>query len=142
MKLLKCFIVCLTLLAPSIGRCEEHATPVPPQAAPVEPQLTKFNLDFPGGSPKDLVAAIQKATGKPLNAILDTHIGDIQLPPLKMANVDVAELFDALSLATMHTETANGYSSTQAFTFKTNSRKPTDASVWYGWINFVQGSVA
>jgi len=27
--------------------------------------LTKFDLDFPGGSPNELVAAIQKAMGRP-----------------------------------------------------------------------------
>ena len=31
------------------------------------PKLTKFTLDFPGGTPKQLVAAIEKAMSKPLH---------------------------------------------------------------------------
>mgnify|MGYP001598367216 FL=1 len=131
MKLHKSLIVCLTLLAATVGICEQHPAPVTPQAATTEPQLIKFNLDFPGGSPKDLVAAIQKATGKPLNVILDTHLGEIQLPPLKMNMVDVEQLFSALFSATLHVEMVNGYPAQQAFTFKTNG-KVTDDSVWYG----------
>jgi hypothetical protein len=60
------------------------------------PALTKFNLDFPGGTPKELVAAIEKAMGKPLNAIIPTEDADVQLPPLKMNNVDVPQLLNAL----------------------------------------------
>jgi hypothetical protein len=52
--------------------------------------LTRFNLDFPGGGPQDLVAAIEKATGKPLNAIISEEDSAVSLPPLKMNNVNVA----------------------------------------------------
>src|ERR1035437_7428839 len=48
-------------LAPRLGS---------PQAG--APVLTKFNLDFPGGTPKELVAAIEKAMGKPLNVIISS----------------------------------------------------------------------
>ncbi len=131
MKLLKSFIVCFTLLATTVGICQPHPATATPPAAPVEPQLIKFNLDFPGGSPKDLVAAIQKATGKPLNVILDSHLGDIQLPPLKMTMVDVAQLFSALHEATMHVETLNGQPAMTSFTFQTKG-EATDDSIWYG----------
>jgi hypothetical protein len=60
------------------------------------PPLTKFNLDFPGGTPKELVAAIEKATGKPLNAIIPDEAAATKLPPLKMNNVDVPQLFSAV----------------------------------------------
>ena len=60
------------------------------------PVLTRFNLDFPGGTPKDLVAAIEKATGKPLNAIIPDEAAATKLPPLKMNNVDVPQLFSAV----------------------------------------------
>jgi len=139
MKLLKSFITCLGLLGATIGFSQPHPVNDTPPSAPIESPLTKFNLDFPGGSPSDLVAAIQKATGKPLNVILDSHLGDVRLPPLKMTMVNVAELFDALLNATLHTETVHGYTRTQAFTFKTNG-KITDESVWYGWINVDQGT--
>src|SRR3982751_5658280 len=60
-----------------------------------EPALTKFSLDFPGGSPKQLVAAIEKATGKPLNAIIPPEHAEAKLPSLKMNNVNVQQLFTA-----------------------------------------------
>src|ERR1041385_5181360 len=45
-----------------------------PQMTPPSPQstagLTRFSLDFPGGTPRELAAAIQKASGKPLNVIV------------------------------------------------------------------------
>ncbi len=69
-----------------------------------EPVLTKFNLDFPGGTPKQLVAAIEKAMGKPLNAIIPPEHADAKLPPLKMSNVDVQQLFRALELTSQKTE--------------------------------------
>ncbi len=63
------------------------------------PALTKFNLDFPGGTPKELVAAIEKAMGKPLNAIIPKEDEDLQMPPLKMNDVVVPQLFAALKAA-------------------------------------------
>ena len=63
------------------------------------PQLTKFDLDFPGGTPKELLKAVEKGLGKPLNAIVAGGCTDVKLPALKMVNVDSQQLFEALSLA-------------------------------------------
>jgi|ERR1017187_2133657 hypothetical protein len=68
-------------------------------------KLAKFNLDFPGGTPAQLVKAIKKATGKPLNAIIPDEDANVQLPPLKMDNVDIAQLFQALGNASFKQET-------------------------------------
>ena len=68
----------------------------PKSLAPANPTLTKFDLDFPGGRPAKLVQAIEQASGKPLNAIVPLECTDLPLPALKMKNVDVAQLFDAL----------------------------------------------
>jgi hypothetical protein len=72
-------------------------------AAP-EPGLTRFNLDFPGGKPKALVAAIEKAMGRPLNAIVPEELADTELPALKMNSVDVSQLFQALAAASRKSE--------------------------------------
>jgi hypothetical protein len=103
--------------------------------------LTKFNLDFPGGTPKELVAAIEKAMGKPLNAIIPTEDAGVDLPPLKMSDVDVARLFKALQLASMKqvavvTSTYGGNSSYSTYNldygFMTDGQPfPSDNSVWY-----------
>lgn len=63
--------------------------------------MTQFDLDFPGGTPAQLVKAIEQAMGKPLNAIIPTEDADVQLPPLKMNDVDVSRLFRALETASV-----------------------------------------
>jgi hypothetical protein len=101
------------------------------------PGLTKFNLDFPGGTPAQLVKAIEKAMGKPLNAIIPDEDSDTQLPPLKMNDVNAPQLFRALELASIkptvhYTDSSHSsYSySTDSYGFKTESAA-TDASIWY-----------
>jgi hypothetical protein len=74
--------------------------------------LTKFDLDFPGGTPSELVSAIEKASGNPPNAIIPREFADLQLPALKMRNVDVAQLFEALQAASLKTVT---YSTTMDY---------------------------
>jgi hypothetical protein len=63
--------------------------------------LSRFDLDFPGGRPEQLVNAIEKASGKPLNAIIPQEHQQVELPPLKMKGVNVAELFEALGKASV-----------------------------------------
>ena len=121
-------IICLTALGLSAAFGQQPVAPVPalpprpPAQAPAsvgagfssrlneiiaradgmpsaEPSLTKFNLDFPGGTPKELVAAIEKAMGRPLNAIVPKELADTSLPALKMNDVNVPMLFQALVVA-------------------------------------------
>jgi hypothetical protein len=109
------------------------------------PALTKFNLDFPGGTPAELITAIEKAMGKPLNAIIPDEFANEQLPPLKMSNVDVPRLFQALKLASVkgvQYVTSTGFGGggfgvgsawstyMSGYGFKTEDPK-TDDSVWY-----------
>ena len=61
--------------------------------------MSKFSLDFPGGSASQLVDAIQKAIGKPLNVIINKEDEDMALPPLKMNDVVIPQLFSALESA-------------------------------------------
>ena len=74
---------------------------IPQQRAP---ELTRFSLDFPGGTPKALVAAIQQAMGKPLNAIIPDDYADTKIPALKMTNVNAQQLFSALEQASRKTQ--------------------------------------
>ena len=108
----------------------------PPQNQP--PALTKFNLDFPGGTPKELVAAIEKAMGKPLNAIIPPEDADLQMPPLKMNDVVVPQLFAALQVASRKTVAVstgnfgNNYSiQNTSYGFNTADGPVTDTSIWY-----------
>ncbi|MBI2924658.1 MAG: hypothetical protein HYY24_03015 [Verrucomicrobia bacterium] len=63
------------------------------------PKLTKFDLDFPGGTPKELLKAIENALGQPVNAIVPDEYPDVKLPALKMQRVDLPQLFQALAAA-------------------------------------------
>lgn len=109
------------------------------QEPPPKPALTKFNLDFPGGTPAALVKAIEKAMGKPLNAIIPTEDADIQLPPLKMNDVVTPQLFAALQAASRKIVAVQngpvfGNSYTQESTeygFTTADNAVSDTSIWY-----------
>lgn len=83
---------------------------LPGQNQPEPPKLTTFSLDFPGGTPRQLVAAIEKAMDRPLNAIIPAEHADVKLPPLKMNNVNVGQLFQALELTSQKTEAFGGTS--------------------------------
>lgn len=111
--------------------------------------LTAFDLDFPGGTPRDLVAAIRKASGIPLNAIVPDQFEKIQLPGLKMKDVNVPQLFQALEAASRKTEVYTtgtyygggaygGYKSYQTMTtsygFKTEGPQKDD-SIWYFYVS-------
>lgn len=111
---------------------------LPRAAAAAEPSLTKFNLDFPGGTPKQLVAAIEKAMAKPLNAIIPPEHANVVLPPLKMNNVDVRQLFQALELTSQKTESyVTGTGPVQSYQqartsygFRTQGQF-SDEAIWY-----------
>lgn len=97
----------------------------------------RFNLDFHGGSPSDLVAAIDKARAKPINAIVPDDCNDIQIPPLKMTDVTVQDLFKALQMASIKyvlNTYNNGLNYSQnevSYGFETTSNPGADNSVWY-----------
>ena len=89
----------------------------------------KFNLNFAGGSPKALVAAIEKASGKPLNAIVPNEYDVIQLPPMKLNGVTASAVFQALSLASARNVPLPGGYSTASYFFQT--RGEGENAVWY-----------
>jgi hypothetical protein len=114
----------------------------PNTGLPIETTLTKFNLDFSGGTPAQLVKAIEKATGKPLNVIISDEDAAAQLPPLKMTDVVVPQLFAALEVASRKTIIVNvgqfgnvNYSQQQSsYGFKTPDNG-TDNSIWFFYVD-------
>jgi hypothetical protein len=127
--------------APSSGFSERLQNIIARASAePVaETNLTRFNLDFPGGTPKELVAAIEKAMKRPLNAIVPDEFAETKLPAVKMNSVDVSQLFSALRMASFKSQAYQqpGYSSYQISQttcgFKTEG-KPSDDSIWYFFV--------
>jgi hypothetical protein len=72
--------------------------------APATNSLPRFDLDFRGGTPGELVKTIEKAIGKPLNAVIPDEYADTKLPALSVRNVTVEQLFEALQRATTKLE--------------------------------------
>jgi hypothetical protein len=74
---------------------------IPYTPLPLAPQLPpkaakRFDLDFPGGTPSTLVAAISKALDHPLNVIIMPQDQALEIPPLTLKAVTVADLFTTL----------------------------------------------
>jgi hypothetical protein len=113
-----------------------------------EPQLTRFSLDFPGGTPKELVAAMEKAMGRPLNVIIPEELAATKLPALKMNGVTVPQLFQALTAASRKSEAVvsgvgvfNPYGpgsyqiANTGFGFRQGSEgRITDDTIWYFYV--------
>lgn len=81
------------------------------QAEP-EPEATRFDLDFPGGDPVTFVAAISKALGKEVNAIIPDEHKEVRLPAMKVRQVTVVQVFEALEIAStrlVERRTPTGY---------------------------------
>jgi len=122
MKFQHSLSACLFLLTLASALAQQPPPGAVTQPAAQAPALTKFDLDFPGGTPKELIAAIQKASGKPLNAIIPEEFADTKLPGLKMKNVDAQQLFLALT-------DLNAANHSERHTFVSQG-KPSDDSIW------------
>ena len=125
-------LLVLVLLSPVSA--QTGATTVPQESSP-KGALTKFDLDFPGGTPQELVTAIQKSMGRPLNVIIPTAFSDIRMPSLMMKHVDAAQLFKALGSAsptdiTRPEARSPGEFFRTTYAFRTDGI-PSDDSVWY-----------
>lgn len=133
-------------MGPAFGQFPPPARIPPPQLVQKTAQLTRFDLDFPGGTPKELVSAIQKALGRPLNAIVPDEYADFKLPALKMSNVNVQQLFSALQEVSHKSEAVEtssyygggqfgGYRSMQvvstSYGFRPGPGETTDDTIWY-----------
>ena len=159
MKTTCCIITCLTALELNSALSQQPPAPMPAPGlqAPLgtsaaadsfssrlqniiqkasnpapEPVLIRFNLDFPGCTPRELVAAIAKATGRPLNAIVKDEFANTKLPALKMTGVTVPELFQAFEPASRGSILGpdGRVSSGSTYGFSTQG-KMSDDSIWY-----------
>ena len=94
--------------------------------------LPRFDLDFAGGTPGDLVRVIEQASRKPLNAIIPDDCANVKIPRISVKNVTVAQLFEAVTSASKDTRRfASGNSALiSAYGFRTESR-PDENSIWY-----------
>jgi hypothetical protein len=112
--------------------------------------LARFDLDFPGGTAQELVNAIEKASGKPLNIVIALGAERTPLPPLKMRSVTVPELFRALQAsseqngehrAIKYGNSVHNENRFLQYTFHTLDKPIRDESVWYFSSRSDQGTV-
>jgi len=108
-----------------LTRADLEKALVPPTNA-----LPRFDLDFPGGTPGDLVKAIEKVTGKRLNAIIPAENAEVKLPVLSMKNVNVAQLFEALERASTRQER---YAWTDYVNDRKESWTSSPVTFYYDW---------
>lgn len=73
---------------------------VPPPEASAK--VTRFDLDFPGGTPAELVEAISEAMGKRVNVIIPERDADVRIMPIRVEQVNTLELFSAIAMASEH----------------------------------------
>ncbi len=102
--------------------------------------LPKFDLNFPGGTPDQLVKAIEKATDKPLNTVIPEEYAELNIPAFSVRNVTVAQLFDVLTSASKTIQrydvidplVGNGeyVERTSTYGFRTDS-PPNTNSIWF-----------
>lgn len=95
----------LPLVAP--GQEDRSKTPE------TDDDIVKFDLNFEGGNPHELIKALEKV-GVHVNAIIADQDHEVGLPSLKVKGVTVTDLFRALEFATRKEEVVvSGYSENQ-----------------------------
>jgi hypothetical protein len=141
MKVLRNALLATIIWGLITSLCLAAETPLfNPNAQPTrEPDSGKrFDLDFKGGPPKALVDAVEKAVKEPLNVIIPEEHRDFDLPPLKLRDVTVPQLFKALELASQKSATRYFGNSFQRvntkYGFRTDDRMSNAAAIWYFYV--------
>ena len=79
-----------------------RVSPVSPYPPPAETG-PRFDIDFNGGTPQQLIDAIKVQAKIHVNAVIPTDCADYIYPALKMKDVTVPELFQALQSSSLRT---------------------------------------
>ncbi|MBK9139174.1 MAG: hypothetical protein IPM17_10495 [Verrucomicrobia bacterium] len=111
----------------------------PATGVPVDTSaLIRFDLDFPGGTPAEFIAAVSKARARPVNAIIPEAYAGTHLPAIHVKGVNIVQLFQALEAASRKTIAAqkdrrrpDEYDQfVTSFGFRTKEA-PSDEAIWY-----------
>lgn len=131
------FVLGVSLLSFHPARAQE-ANQTVITAAKEAGALPHFDLDFPGGTPVELVSAIEKATGKSLNVVIGDGNKDWKMiPSFSVKNVTVAQLFEGLLALSLDIRYYPGGHKHEDLTGFRTSGVPQENSVWY----FVRGDI-
>lgn len=149
----------LTILTCGTLALQVAAQPKPGIGIPSSPsaqagaEMTTFDLDFPGGDPQSLVNALNLRLDGTLNVIIHPEHLNVKIPALKMRNVNVAQVFDALQKASVQqvmipSGYMEGLSSpgggtgrrmtyqerTKTYGFRTGGDRITPNPIWYFYV--------
>jgi hypothetical protein len=90
------------------------------------PKLSRFDLNFPGGTPHEFVTALDQALGKQVNVIIVESAAKVRLPPVRVRNATLVDVFMAIAAATQRevsvpVSTARGSGGPQTQSFQTRT---------------------
>lgn len=110
-------------------RALRNASDTPAPAT--DPSDPVFDLDFPGGTPAEFVAAVQKAAGRPVNVIIPEQLADIRFPALRLHQISIPRLFLSISQSTSYMRrVGNRWAQSIATEFFTTDNSASAGSVW------------
>jgi hypothetical protein len=119
-KLILSALLCSAVAGQVVCAEDQPITPGMPKSTQGTEQSNwqKFDFDFAGGSPRDLVSDIEKATGKPLNVIISKEDETVEISALKFKGITVPDLFRALAMASQSQQQVGG----TFYTFETQGQ--------------------
>lgn len=135
--------------APPGGEAQYHQLVIDPTTGQplvgVAPEK-RFDLVFPGGHPRELIDLLSKARERAVNAIIPGELANTSLPPMRLKQVTLAQVFEALQAASRKTVvyttgTYGGFPGSApirqyqqretSFGFKTAGNNYDEDAIWY-----------
>ena len=93
-------VLLFSVLGPILGQAQIHPPGVIASGQPsTYPQLPRFDFEFHGGSPGELVKELNKAAGTNINLIIPDGVEDVRIPKLNLAQVTVPDVLYGLNYA-------------------------------------------
>jgi hypothetical protein len=90
------------------GAAPSASPPAKATNAPQRPEWMRMNIDFAGGSPAELLAAIKKVSNQTPNVLIHPDAATVTIPAFKLRDVSSAQIFIALN-ALSEPPFTNGY---------------------------------
>ncbi|HEV8541116.1 MAG TPA: hypothetical protein VGR78_01880 [Verrucomicrobiae bacterium] len=109
------------VLAASLHAQDNHEKPG--KTAALAPEPRPFEIEFPGGTPDELVQDIANHSGIRPNVIIPSQLEKIELPKFKLQNVNAGQVFEALNMVV-------DQSGAQTFRWISQGPKDDPRTVW------------
>jgi hypothetical protein len=124
------------------------AEPVPPPSldpatglplVEPDPEMPKFDFNFQGGPVELFVEMLEKASQMPVNILIPPEHNGFVLPPFKLRDVTLPQLFAAITSASLKQEsrrsrTGNYQIVRTQYGFKHTDKRPQANTVWHFFV--------